>query len=234
MLYHYLVPSYINESESRNKMMVSLLHWLCTFYAYFCLFLKQVCQERCTKMAPLSTVLMMYKERTYNRDSKAWAGVVCKYLHANYSCFSIPMMTFLIEVRNVYNNLAETCIIQFYDASKTATLPVTLSMSQARHLPRMYNWWTEVSCQFLITHSCYGDCNVIYVRQLVCPRPLLFRLLGFLLIHLASRILLAWSWFSVACLPCLLCDFCLSVCLSDICDAAIAKTTTTGDCEIGS
>ncbi|XP_071510567.1 protein furry homolog-like [Diadema antillarum] len=60
--------------------------------------ISRVCQERCTKMAPLSTVLMMYRERTYNRDGKAWAGVVCKYLHSAYSHFSIPMMTFLIEV----------------------------------------------------------------------------------------------------------------------------------------
>ncbi|XP_063955306.1 protein furry homolog [Lytechinus pictus] len=60
--------------------------------------ISRVCQERCTKMAPLSTVLTMYKNGTYNRDSKAWAGVVCKYLHGAYSHFSIPMMTFLIEV----------------------------------------------------------------------------------------------------------------------------------------
>ena len=60
----------------------------------------QVCQEqKYQKMAPLSTVLGMYRERTYNRDSKAWTSVVCKYLHNAYSQFSIAMMTFLIEVR---------------------------------------------------------------------------------------------------------------------------------------
>ena len=166
-------------------------------------------------MAPLSTVLMMYKERTYNRDSKAWAGVVCKYLHANYSCFSIPMMTFLIEVRNVYNNLAETCIIQFYDASKTATLPVTLSMPQARHLPQMYNWRTEVSCQFLITCSCFSNCSIINVRQLVChPLPSsLFMLLVFLLTKPPETFWLGPGFLSLQFVyrPSLLHDSCLSV-----------------------
>ncbi|XP_038055333.1 protein furry homolog-like isoform X2 [Patiria miniata] len=58
----------------------------------------RVCQERYTRMAPLSTVLTMYRDRTYNRDSKAWTSVVCRYIHNAYSQFSIAMMTFLIEV----------------------------------------------------------------------------------------------------------------------------------------
>ncbi|XP_033097375.1 protein furry homolog [Anneissia japonica] len=60
--------------------------------------ISRMCSERYTHMAPLSTVLTMYSEKTYNRDSKAWTGVVCKYVHNNYSQFSISMMTFLIEV----------------------------------------------------------------------------------------------------------------------------------------
>ncbi|XP_071950730.1 protein furry homolog-like isoform X2 [Antedon mediterranea] len=60
--------------------------------------ISRMCSERYTHMSPLSTVLTMYSEKTYNRDSKAWTGVVCKYVHNNYSQFSISMMTFLIEV----------------------------------------------------------------------------------------------------------------------------------------
>ncbi|XP_033646304.1 protein furry homolog-like isoform X1 [Asterias rubens] len=82
-----LLPYLIQHFDLPDKLAMEIAHNI-----------GKVCQERYTRMAPLSTVLTMYRDRTYNRDSKAWTSVVCRYIHNAYSQFSIAMMTFLIEV----------------------------------------------------------------------------------------------------------------------------------------
>ena len=69
-----------------------------------------------------------------------------------------------------------------------------------RHLPRTLISRLKKATNFPIARSCrFGDHCVINVRQLVCaPAPSLFMLLGVRLIQMASPILLAVSWLSLA------------------------------------
>ena len=123
-------------------MFTTLCTWMSQgFIHYFNTFISslnlKVCAERYPKMAPLSTVLVMYRERSYNRDSKAWTSVVCKYLHNAYSQFSIAMMTFLIEVSG---RIPYCCLKSFLRRVQTLGMALRVALNTPVHSNSVINY----------------------------------------------------------------------------------------------
>jgi hypothetical protein len=50
-------------------------------------------------MENLATVMTLYSRRTFSKESFQWTKCVVKYLHDSYGYLTLPMVTFLVEVR---------------------------------------------------------------------------------------------------------------------------------------
>ena len=51
-------------------------------------------------MENLATVMTLYSRRTFSKESFQWTKCVVKYLHDSYAHLTLPVVTFLVEVRN--------------------------------------------------------------------------------------------------------------------------------------
>lgn len=50
-------------------------------------------------MENLATVMTLYSRRTFSKESFQWTKCVVKYLHDSYGYLTLPMVTFLVEVK---------------------------------------------------------------------------------------------------------------------------------------
>ena len=55
--------------------------------------------EKSKKLDNLATVMTLYSRRTFSKESFQWTKCVVKYLMDTYTHLSIPVITFLVEVR---------------------------------------------------------------------------------------------------------------------------------------
>lgn len=63
-------------------------------------------------MENLATVMTLFSRRTFSKESFQWTKCVVKYLHDSYGYLTLPMVTFLVEVRRP---VLRGFPIKFYD-----------------------------------------------------------------------------------------------------------------------
>lgn len=50
-------------------------------------------------------MMSLYSTHSYSRDSTNWINVVCRYLHDAFAEITFNLVTYLAEVRTIYNQI---------------------------------------------------------------------------------------------------------------------------------